>query len=82
MPIKLALNCTMPAEVNSRVGSERGISGLDGMTGRPLDWKNCKKLFLTSVLFICFPVLRAPLQVCTGGIYNRLYQIAFRQSGP
>ena len=56
MPKKLALNCTMPAEVKSKVGSLCGISELEGNTGKPLDLKNCKKLFLTSVLFIIGPI--------------------------
>src|SRR4029077_15687728 len=37
------LNCTIPALVNSKVGSLRGTSGLDGTTSWPCRWKYARK---------------------------------------
>ena len=39
-PMKKGLNCTIPALVNSRVGSPAGTSDELGMIRCPLFWKN------------------------------------------
>src|SRR6185503_7616675 len=62
MPVKTFLNCTMPALVNSSVGSLRGTSGLDATTSWPLRRKKSRKLARMSlpVLMVFMLVLRPP----------------------
>src|SRR5690606_2705861 len=52
LPVKTSLNCTMPALVNSKVGSLPGTSGEDDTTWCPLDSKKERNFWRISEVFI------------------------------